>query len=242
MRNVFAMLTVFAVLAVVVGFVGCSPKTESSLSFGSESSFLTGNVPAVEAARPDSCSDSDGGKNYYRWGTASGYARGTRYGASDSCKSATILLEQWCDGNKRGAHHEFDCSTVGKVCGALTRNPRVKGCVGPPTPSPVCGNNVKEGPEECDDGNIANGDGCSSTCLLQCVDTDGGKNYVSAGRVIGYNVTYDTTGAHFFLINQSDGCIGAGTVSEGFCSGNLADLTTAICPKGCTAGACNTVN
>ena len=30
--------------------------------------------------------------------------------------------------------------------------------------SPVCGNNAKEGTEECDDGNTASGDGCSSSC------------------------------------------------------------------------------
>jgi cysteine-rich repeat protein len=33
----------------------------------------------------------------------------------------------------------------------------------------VCGNGNKEGLEECDDGNTANGDGCSSTCRLECI-------------------------------------------------------------------------
>jgi len=33
----------------------------------------------------------------------------------------------------------------------------------------VCGNGTKEPGEQCDDGNIANGDGCSSTCLFEFV-------------------------------------------------------------------------
>lgn len=30
----------------------------------------------------------------------------------------------------------------------------------------VCGDGVIEGPEECDDGNTKDGDGCSKTCLV----------------------------------------------------------------------------
>ncbi len=37
---------------------------------------------------------------------------------------------------------------------------------------PVCGNGVVEEGEECDDGNTENGDGCSSSCLIE--DDDGG--------------------------------------------------------------------
>lgn len=40
---------------------------------------------------------------------------------------------------------------------------------------PVCGNNVIESGEQCDDGNVLNGDGCSNSCQLElaaCVTTD----------------------------------------------------------------------
>lgn len=37
------------------------------------------------------------------------------------------------------------------------------GCANPPV-LPACGNGCQEAGEECDDGNTANGDGCSSTC------------------------------------------------------------------------------
>ena len=40
----------------------------------------------------------------------------------------------------------------------------------PPPASPgssqACGNNLKEGTEQCDHGNINSGDGCSSICLV----------------------------------------------------------------------------
>jgi len=35
---------------------------------------------------------------------------------------------------------------------------------------PVCGNNVVEYIEECDDGNLINGDGCSALCKFECID------------------------------------------------------------------------
>lgn len=33
--------------------------------------------------------------------------------------------------------------------------------------SSFCGNETREGSEQCDDGNVVNGDGCSSTCMLE---------------------------------------------------------------------------
>lgn len=42
-------------------------------------------------------------------------------------------------------------------------NARVTGTIPPST----CGNLVFEGVEQCDDGNLVNGDGCSSTCTLE---------------------------------------------------------------------------
>jgi cysteine-rich repeat protein len=38
---------------------------------------------------------------------------------------------------------------------------------------PVCGDGITEGPEECDDGNTASGDGCSETCTIEPEDLDG---------------------------------------------------------------------
>lgn len=37
----------------------------------------------------------------------------------------------------------------------------------------VCGNHLVQGAEECDDGNIAGGDGCSAICTIEAADADG---------------------------------------------------------------------
>ncbi len=40
---------------------------------------------------------------------------------------------------------------------------------GTPEPElPVCGNGIVEDGEECDDGNLTNGDGCSTACVCEC--------------------------------------------------------------------------
>ncbi|MFN0247012.1 MAG: DUF4215 domain-containing protein [Kofleriaceae bacterium] len=36
-----------------------------------------------------------------------------------------------------------------------------------PTSQPACGNGAREGTEECDDGNLASGDGCSPICMVE---------------------------------------------------------------------------
>ena len=40
-------------------------------------------------------------------------------------------------------------------------------CPGAGGDDPVCGNGVQEQGESCDDGNIIDNDGCSSTCALE---------------------------------------------------------------------------
>ena len=68
-----------------------------------------------------------------------------------------------CDGNKATTCNasgsgfsgsSADCAATGKTCGAGV-------CV-----AQACGNGVPEGTEQCDDGNKADGDACSSGCVL----------------------------------------------------------------------------
>lgn len=58
----------------------------------------------------------------------------------------------------------------------------------------VCGNNLKQGSEQCDDGNIAGGDGCSALCTLEVADAPPNANAgadQSAGEA--QSVTLDGT-------------------------------------------------
>lgn len=73
----------------------------------------------------------------------------------DICMGATTL--DFCD--------DTDNSSTDFVLGspAPTNNAGTSGTI----PASTCGNSVLESLEACDDGNTANGDGCSSTCRLE---------------------------------------------------------------------------
>ncbi len=85
--------------------------------------------------------------------------------SSDGCTAAcngTFEPGETCDGQNLGGHDctEFGfANAAGLTCTACMLNPA--GCL------PVCGNNLKEPGEGCDDGNMMNGDGCSSTCVVE---------------------------------------------------------------------------
>jgi cysteine-rich repeat protein len=68
----------------------------------------------------------------------------------------TILYDEPCNHftgcNHLGAPGDYSCVVVGKD--GCTENCKFS----------VCGNNIIESGEKCDDGNIIDGDGCSSTC------------------------------------------------------------------------------
>ncbi len=42
--------------------------------------------------------------------------------------------------------------------------------------SATCGDGITQSPEECDDGNAVNGDGCDTNCKFSCVSTDSTRN------------------------------------------------------------------
>ncbi|MAO82397.1 MAG: hypothetical protein CMH50_00725 [Myxococcales bacterium] len=77
-------------------------------------------------------------------------------------------------------------------------------------PDPVCGNNIVEADEECDDGNLQDGDGCSSECTeeeedpVEVVDQgvlelDGTvDNELTGGLVHGYTIELAEAGAYAF--------------------------------------------
>jgi cysteine-rich repeat protein len=87
-------------------------------------------------------------------------------GDSIACTSGCSPLEV-CDGadlngatcaSVMGAGYTGTLSCLSSCAGYVTT-----GCV----PPAVCGNGILETGEQCDDGNTANGDGCSSTCTIE---------------------------------------------------------------------------
>ncbi len=103
------------------------------------------------------------------------------------------LHETCIDGPTLGASCTADaqCGTGGR-CGRLARVFRegsIRACAGGATVIAVCGNGAAEVPEQCDDGNLVGGDGCSATCTLepanQLVATGQTSCFDVAGSVIG---------------------------------------------------------
>lgn len=69
-------------------------------------------------------------------------------------------------------------------------------------PGATCGNGVNEGLEECDDRNVANGDGCSSTCRVEPLvglngdyDDDGSSDLLWRNETTGGNALWRSADA-----------------------------------------------
>ncbi|MEM3113509.1 MAG: LamG-like jellyroll fold domain-containing protein, partial [Candidatus Pacearchaeota archaeon] len=90
-----------------------------------------------------------------------------------------------------------------------------------------CGDGIINGPETCDDGNTNNGDGCSSTCQHECIDSDGGINYYLRGNTSKGNVTY------------TDYCTNSTTILEFYCNNNIIQNIQSSCTNGCSQGECS---
>jgi cysteine-rich repeat protein len=90
---------------------------------------------------------------------------------SPVCGNGVLEPTEECDdgGTADGDGCSSSC-TVEEYCGNGTIDPGEDVFSCPEDVSAVCGNGVLEPTEECDDGGTADGDGCSSNCL---VDTDG---------------------------------------------------------------------
>ena len=106
--------------------------------------------------------------------------------------------------------------------------------------NPVCGNNVIERGEQCDDGNTLNGDGCSSICTItvQCSDTvnNDNDNQIDFPADIGCDNPNDSTedpnpvcGNN--VIERGEQCDDGNVVSGDGCSA-LCRITPSKCGNG----------
>lgn len=160
----------------------------------------------------NNCIDSDGGEKASIQGkTSKGDVSST-----DTCTSTNTLSEYFCRDNAI-VSTTIRCANTCQL-GACT----------PATN--VCGNNIIETPETCDDGNTTSYDGCSNTCKTEiaCNDSDGGSVAEKKGNI--------TQGA----IVSTDNCSSTTTLTEFICKTPYQSSSTSItCQYGCQNGACN---
>lgn len=93
---------------------------------------------------------------------------------SDDSPPQIIVLCNWrADGCTQGHISFVSLADTGKPDIDGKPRPGIKAVcsriadVPPPPPPVACGNSVIEPPEECDDGNLLDGDGCSAVCVAE---------------------------------------------------------------------------
>jgi cysteine-rich repeat protein len=99
-----------------------------------------------------------------------------------------------------------------------------------------CGDGIKLATEACDDGNLANGDGCASTCTVESGFTCVGTTPSVCTAVCGDGIKAATEACDDGNLANGDGCTSTCTVEAGFtCVGTAPSVCTATCGDGILA-------
>ncbi len=137
-----------------------------------------------------------------------------------------------CESGETTASCPADCEAGGgSVCGneVCELDETSYSCPADCTPSssPVCGNYILESGEGCDDGNLNNGDGCSSICQDE-----------TPGAVCGNEILESGEGCDDGNLDNGDGCSSACQIeaSGPICGNDLCESgeTLVSCPADCT--------
>lgn len=98
-----------------------------------------------------------------------------------------------------------------------------------------CGDGIIQAGEQCDDGNVVNGDGCSSTCQVQTGYSCSGTPSVCT-TICGDGIKVGAEQCDDGNVVNGDGCSSTCTVQPGyFCSGSPSVCST-VCGDGIVAG------
>lgn len=97
-----------------------------------------------------------------------------------------------------------------------------KVCTGGNCMAGSCGDKIVEPPEECDDGNAVNGDGCDNNCKFSCVSTDTTRNCTSANACINNGTCNDTMHV----------CTAGANKANGTTCGSMMVCTNGMCGAG----------
>lgn len=160
-------------------------------------------------------------------------AHSQKWGGLELSTTADVLL----DGSVR---HQFFWYGIGEVNGFGAGIPAAEEIGGNGTttevelwvrPIPTCGNGKKESLETCDDGNVVNGDGCSSTCALERTNKKTCREILAAGAAVDGTYVIDADGvgggAPFTVYCDMTNDGGGWTLIGKAGQGNFLDLTDA---------------
>lgn len=97
----------------------------------------------------------------------------------DVCNGAETCVDHAC--RPGSAADDGTACGGGKLC-------RGGACV-----AARCGDGIVTAPEECDDGNVTDGDGCQADCTFSCVSSDATRNCTPADACAGQGTCDDAT-------------------------------------------------
>jgi hypothetical protein len=198
--------------------------------------YTTGNI--ITAQNPEGCTDSDGGKDYY----ASGVASGANGQMADRCLGPNQLQEAYCDLNlvktvKRTCEHgcyDGACYPTENT-GPRAESTAVDTSIGSKVEmreSQQASASEESGEsaavEKSESTDAASRTLSAAATVGKCSETDGGKDYTTSGVTVGSNGKKD------------DKCRNPTVLEEWYCEGGLAKMVLHACTGGCAQGACRT--
>ncbi|MEK6860963.1 MAG: DUF4215 domain-containing protein, partial [Nanoarchaeota archaeon] len=121
--------------------------------FVGDSKMFSENYNSEEGYNSGSLDDSGSSAS----GSVSGFASQSGY----NCKDQQSVCMSYSQCDAIGGTRQESCET------GFFKRPVGNYCCKTREGEGICGNGIKEGSEQCDDGNLINGDGCSSLCLIE---------------------------------------------------------------------------